>query len=84
MSLLLAMGKLLEKAILEVVEMQVGEKNLLHASQLDIRPRHSTTLQCMSLTDLVALNFNNSAVYGYGILGYGKSLRHYLAAWPVT
>jgi hypothetical protein len=33
---------------------------LLSASQFGFRARHSTTLQCMRLTDHVTLNFNNN------------------------
>jgi hypothetical protein len=39
--------------------MHIEEKGLLNASQFGFRARHSTTLQCMRLTDHVTLNFNN-------------------------
>jgi hypothetical protein len=35
-------------------------KNLLNASEIGFRANHSTTLQCMKLTDNVTLNFNNN------------------------
>jgi hypothetical protein len=40
--------------------MHIEENGLLNASQFGFRPRHSTTLQCMSLTNYVTLNFNNN------------------------
>jgi hypothetical protein len=33
---------------------------LLNASQIGFRARHSTTLECMRLTDHVSLHFNNN------------------------
>jgi hypothetical protein len=53
------MGKLFEKVILKVVQRHIEDKGLLNASQFGFRARHSTTLQCMRLTDHVTLNFNN-------------------------
>jgi hypothetical protein len=38
----------------------IDERDLLNASQFGFRARHSTTLQCMRLTDHVTLNFNNN------------------------
>jgi hypothetical protein len=35
------------------------ETGLLNANQFGFRDRHSTTVQCMTLTDDVTLNFNN-------------------------
>jgi hypothetical protein len=52
------MGKLLEKVILKIVQRHTGEKGLLNAGQFGLRACHSTTLQCMRLTDHVTLNFN--------------------------
>jgi hypothetical protein len=58
-SLLPTTGKLFEKVILKFVQKHIEEKGLLNASQFGFRARHSTTLQCMRLTDHVTLNFNN-------------------------
>jgi hypothetical protein len=58
-SLLPTTGKLFEKVILQFFQKHVEEKGLLNASQFVFRARHSTTLQCMRLTDHVTLNFNN-------------------------
>jgi hypothetical protein len=38
---------------------EIEERGLLNASQFGFRASHSTTLQCMRLTDHVTLNFNN-------------------------
>jgi hypothetical protein len=59
-SLLSTMGKLFEKVILKTIHRHIAERNSLNASQFDFHARHSTTLQCMRLTDHVSLNFNNS------------------------
>jgi hypothetical protein len=58
-SLLSTTGKLFEKVILKILQKQINERDLLNASQFGFRARHSTTLQCMKLTDHVTLNFNN-------------------------
>jgi hypothetical protein len=52
-------GKLVEKVILKIVQRHIGEKGLLNAGQFGFRACHSTTLQCMRLTDHMTLNFNN-------------------------
>jgi retron-type reverse transcriptase len=44
---------------LKFFQKHIKEKGLLNASQFGFRARHSTTLQCMRLTDNVTLNFNN-------------------------
>jgi hypothetical protein len=54
------MGKVLEKVILKIVQRPVEERGLLNVSQCGFCTQHSTTLQCMKLTDHVALNFNNN------------------------
>jgi hypothetical protein len=59
-SLLSIMGKLFEKVILKIVQTHLEERDLLNASQFGFRARHSTTLQCMRLTDHVTLNVNNN------------------------
>jgi hypothetical protein len=51
----LASFPLLEKVILNIVEKHIEERSLLNA----FRVRHSTTLQCMRLTNQT-LNFNNN------------------------
>jgi hypothetical protein len=58
-SLLSPMGKLFEKVILQLVQKQIEERGMVNASQFGFRARHSSTLQCMRLTDHVTLNFNN-------------------------
>jgi hypothetical protein len=58
-SLLPTAGKLFEKVILKIVQRHIGERGLLNANQFVFRACHSTTLQCMRLTDLMTLNFNN-------------------------
>jgi hypothetical protein len=52
-------GKVFEKVILKIFQKHIEERGLLNASQFGFRARHSTTLQCMRLTDHVTLNFNN-------------------------
>jgi hypothetical protein len=59
-SLLSTTGKLFEKVILRIVQRHIGDNNLLNPCQFGFRARHSTTFQCMRLTDHVILNFNNS------------------------
>jgi hypothetical protein len=72
-SLLSTTGNLFEKVILKTLQKLIGEKGLLNASEFGFRARHSTTLQCMRLTDHVTLNFNNNKnVYGRGVLGHWK------------
>jgi hypothetical protein len=44
-------GKLFKKVILKIVERHIEEKRLLNASEFGFRVHHSTTLQCMRLTD---------------------------------
>jgi hypothetical protein len=56
------MGKVFEKVILKIVQRHIGEKGLLNAGQFEFCARHSTTLQCMRLTDHVTLNFNNMSM----------------------
>jgi hypothetical protein len=53
-------GKLFEKVILKIVKRHIDEKDLLNAGQFGFRACHSTTLQCMRLTDHVTLNLSNS------------------------
>jgi hypothetical protein len=59
-SLLSTTGKLFEKVILKIVQRHLEDRDLLNASQFGFRARHSTTLQCMRLTDHVTLHFNNN------------------------
>jgi hypothetical protein len=58
-SLLSTTGKLFEKVILKLLQKHIEERGLLNASQIGFRVRHSTTIQCMRLTDHVNLNFNS-------------------------
>jgi hypothetical protein len=59
-------GKVFEKVILKIVQKHIEERGLLHASEFGFRARHSTTLQCMRLTDHVTFKFQQH-VYGFGI-----------------
>jgi hypothetical protein len=58
-SLLPTTCKLFEKVLLKFVQKHIEERGLLNAHQFGFRARHSTTIQCMRLTDHVTLNFNN-------------------------
>jgi retron-type reverse transcriptase len=58
-SLLSTTGKIFQKVILNIVQKHIEERGLLNAIQFGFRARHSTTLQCMRLTDHVTHNFNN-------------------------
>jgi hypothetical protein len=53
-------GKLFEKFILKIVQRHIEEKGLHNTCQFGFRERHSTTLQCMRLTDHMTPNFNNN------------------------
>jgi hypothetical protein len=59
-SLLSTTSELFEKVILKLVQSRSKERGLLNASRFGSHARHSTTLQCMRLTDHVTLNFNNN------------------------
>jgi hypothetical protein len=59
-SLMSITGKLFEKLILKTIHRHIAERNLLNATQFGFRARHSTTRQCMRLTEHVSLNFNNN------------------------
>jgi hypothetical protein len=59
--LLSTTGKLFEKVILKIVKRHTDEKDLLNAGQFEFRACHSTTLQCIRLTDDMTLNFNNTS-----------------------
>jgi hypothetical protein len=59
-SLLSTTGKLFEKDIQNIFQRHLDMNNLLNASQFGFHARHSTTLQCMRLTDHITLNFNNN------------------------
>jgi hypothetical protein len=59
-SLLSTTGKLFGKVIQNIVQKHLDKSTLLNASQFVFRARHSTTLQCMRLTDYITLNFNSN------------------------
>jgi hypothetical protein len=59
-SILSTMAKLFKKVILKLLQKHIEERGLLNASQFGFRARHSTTLQCMRLTDHVTLHFINN------------------------
>jgi hypothetical protein len=58
-NLLSTTGKLFEKVSLKIAKRHTNEKGLLNAGQYGFRECHSTTLQCMRLTDHVTLSINN-------------------------
>jgi hypothetical protein len=59
-SLLSTTSNLFEKFVLKIFQRRNEERGLLNASQFSFRVRHSTTRQCMRLTDHVTLYFNNN------------------------
>jgi hypothetical protein len=59
-SLLSTIGRLFKKVILKIIQRHTQERELLNANHFGFRVRHSTTLQCMKLTDHVTLDFNNN------------------------
>jgi hypothetical protein len=73
-SLLCTTGNLFEKVIPEVIQRHIEERGLLNESQFGFRARHSTTLQCMKLTDHVALNFNKNMSTAAVFLDVQKAL----------
>jgi hypothetical protein len=58
-SLLSTTGKLFEKVVLKIVQRHTEERGLHNEFQFGFRAHHSTTLQCMRLTDHITLHFNN-------------------------
>jgi hypothetical protein len=58
--LLPSTGKVSEKVILDIVQRHIGGRNFRNANQFGFCVLHSTTLQCMRLTDHVTLNVNNN------------------------
>jgi hypothetical protein len=59
-SLLSTTIKLFKTVILQIVQKHIEERGLLNASQFGFHAHHSTTLQCMRLTENVTLNFNDN------------------------
>jgi hypothetical protein len=53
-------GKQFEKVILKIVQKHNDERGMLDVSQFGFRAHHSTTLQCVRLTDYVTINFNSN------------------------
>jgi hypothetical protein len=53
-------GKMFQKVILKMVLRHIEERGLLNRIHFGFRARHSTTLQCMRLTDHVSLNLNSN------------------------
>jgi hypothetical protein len=72
-NLLSTKGKLFEKVIMKVVQRHIEERGLLNASQFCFRARHSTTFQCMRLTDQVTLNFNSNMYVATAIMDIEKA-----------
>jgi hypothetical protein len=56
---LFAADKLFEKVTLKIVQRHIEERGPLNASQFGFRACHSTTPQCISLTDHITLHFNS-------------------------
>jgi hypothetical protein len=73
MSLLPTTDKLFEKVVLKMVQSHVKARDMLNASQSGFHARHSTTLQCMRLTDYVILNFNNKMYTAAALMNIGKA-----------
>jgi hypothetical protein len=59
-SLLYTTGKLFDKVVLKIFQRHIEERGLLNANQFVFHARHSTTHQCMRLTNHVTLIFNNN------------------------
>jgi hypothetical protein len=72
-SLLSTIGKLFQKVILKIVRRHTEERALLNASQFGFHARHSTTLQCMRLTDHVPLIFNSNMSTDAGFMDIEKA-----------
>jgi hypothetical protein len=53
-------GELFEKVIQKIIQKYIDANNLLNANQFVFRVSHSTTFQCMRLTDHITLSFNNN------------------------
>jgi hypothetical protein len=53
-------GKLFKKVIVKIVQRHTEAKGLINASQVGFYACHSMTLQYMTLTDHIILNFNNN------------------------
>jgi hypothetical protein len=66
-------SKLIEKVILKLVQRPIENKGLLNAIQFVVRAYHSTTMQCIRLTDHVNLKFNSKMCTTAAILDIEKS-----------
>jgi hypothetical protein len=53
-------SKLSEAVILGIIQRHTEKNNIVNLCQFCLCACHSTTLQCMRLTDHVTLNFNNN------------------------
>jgi hypothetical protein len=62
-----------ENAILKMVQSHIEVRNMINASQFGFRARHSTTQQCMRLTEHMTLNFNNNISTAPVLLDIGKA-----------
>jgi hypothetical protein len=69
--------KQFKKLIQQIVQRHIEERGLLDASQFGFHAHHNTALQCMRLTDYVALNFNNSMSMAAVFLDIEKRLRQH-------
>jgi hypothetical protein len=74
------MVKLFKKVILKMVQTHNEERGLLNASQFGFHARHSTTLQCIRLTDHVTSNFNNNMSTAEGPRKAGGSETEWLTS----
>jgi hypothetical protein len=82
-SLLSTTGKLFEKVILKILLKHIEERGLLNASHSGFCACHNTH-QCMRLTDVVTLNFDNKLSTAAVFLDIEKPLTPHgtLACYP--
>jgi hypothetical protein len=85
------MGKLFIKVILKIIQRHFERSNLLNEYQFGFSADNSTTLQCMTLTDHVTLNFKNKMFTAAVFLDIDKAfdtvrrpgLLHFYLKWII-